>query len=55
MMQPMRRAAGPYIWVKKRNIRFEPMFSALPPTTDIAQYGRHVRSVPLPEISEPKK
>jgi hypothetical protein len=26
------------------------MFSALPPTTDIAQYGRHVRSVPTCDI-----
>jgi hypothetical protein len=37
--------------VKRRNARFVPMFSALPPTTDIAQYGRHVRSVPRTEAA----
>jgi hypothetical protein len=31
---------------KMRNTRKEQMFSALPPTTDIAQQGRHVRLVP---------
>jgi hypothetical protein len=38
--------------VKRRNTRFEPMFTALPPTTDIAQYGRHVRSVPQAEVKQ---
>jgi len=35
--------------VKRRNSRAEHMFSALTPKTDIAQYGQHVRSVPLPD------
>jgi hypothetical protein len=37
-------------WVKRRNTRCEQMFSALAPTTDIAQQGRHVCSVPIGDI-----
>jgi hypothetical protein len=37
-------------WVKKRNARCEQMFSAFPPIPDIAEYGRHVRSVPIGDI-----
>ena len=43
----LQRTAGPYSWVKRRNARCEQMFSALAPTTDFAQEGRHVRSVPI--------
>ena len=42
----LQRTAGPYSWVKPGNTRCEQMFSAVHPTTDIAQWGRHVRSVP---------
>jgi hypothetical protein len=38
-------------WVKRRNARREQMFSAVHPTTDIAQKGRHVRSVPKAEVT----
>ena len=34
------------IWVKRRNTRCEQMSSALAPTPDIAQQGRHICSVP---------
>ena len=34
------------MWVKLGNTQCEQMFSAVHPTTDIAQKGRHVRSVP---------
>jgi hypothetical protein len=30
-----------------RNTLTDQMFSALPPTTDIAQHRRHVRNVPI--------
>ena len=33
----LQRTAGPYSWVKRRNARCEQMFSAVHPTTDIAQ------------------
>ena len=38
------------LWVKPGNTRWEQMFSALPPTTDIERPRRHVRSVPGAEI-----
>jgi hypothetical protein len=33
----LQRTAGPYSWVKLGNARREQMFSAVHPTTDIAQ------------------
>src|SRR5262249_58180508 len=32
---PLRRTAGPYIWVKTGKSRSEPMFSGLPPKADL--------------------
>src|SRR5450631_1643628 len=40
------QADGCPSWVKLGNARSEPMFSALPPTTDIERPLRHVRFVP---------
>jgi hypothetical protein len=39
-------------WVKTGKAQCEHMFSALPPRADIAQYSRHVRFVPHPDIRD---
>jgi hypothetical protein len=36
----LQRTAGPYRWVKRRNTRWEQMFSALPPKADSNQTSR---------------
>jgi hypothetical protein len=46
------KATAPHLdSTKPGNTRCEHMFSAVHPTTDIAQKGRHVRSVPTADIS----
>src|ERR1035437_957439 len=45
------KATAPHLdSTKRRNARFEQMFSALPPTTDIERPRRHVRVVPTTEV-----
>src|SRR5258707_15437973 len=41
----------PFWAVKTGKAQCEHMFSALPPKADVAQRGRHVRFVPLPEVA----
>ena len=46
------KATAPHLdSTKLGNARCEQMFSAVHPTTDIAQEGRHVRSVPIADLT----